>query len=48
MWSSSPVIVSSGYNESEAVSRFGVRAAAFLQKPYRAEELGRKVKSALS
>jgi len=35
-----PVILSSGYNEQEATSRFtGKGLAGFLQKPYRAQEL---------
>ncbi len=43
------VILSSGYNEAEAISRFADRElAGFLQKPYTAVELGQKVKAALA
>jgi CheY-like chemotaxis protein len=43
------VILSSGYNEKEAVRRFSPDGlAGFLQKPYTAAELAAKVKSALS
>ncbi len=43
------VIVSSGYNETEAIRRFaGMGLAAFLQKPYTAAQLAEKVKSVLS
>lgn len=39
-----PVILSSGYNEQDAVRRFGAHGAAgFLQKPYRYEQLAKKV-----
>ena len=43
------VILSSGYNESEAIHRFaGKGLAGFLQKPYTATELAQKVKRALA
>src|SRR5262249_11120939 len=42
------VILSSGYNEAEATRRFaGKGLAGFIQKPYTAVELARKVKAAL-
>ncbi len=41
------VIVSSGYNEIEALRRFGEAVNGFLQKPYRANQLGEKVKVTL-
>ncbi len=41
------VIVSSGYNEIEALRRFGDGVAGFLQKPYRAATLAEKVKLGL-
>jgi CheY-like chemotaxis protein len=41
------VIASSGYNEIEALRRFGAGAAGFLQKPYRASQLLEKVKLTL-
>jgi PAS domain S-box-containing protein len=41
------VIASSGYNEIEALRRFGDGAAGFLQKPYRASQLLEKVKLTL-
>lgn len=41
------VIASSGYNEIEAVRRFGTGIKCFLQKPYRAQELAEKVKLTL-
>jgi PAS domain S-box-containing protein len=41
------VIVSSGYNEIEALRRFGDGVAGFLQKPYRAGVLAEKVKQSL-
>ena len=37
-----PVILSSGYNEQEAISRFpGQGLAGFIQKPYRVDETGK-------
>jgi PAS domain S-box-containing protein len=43
-----PVILSSGYNEVDAVSRFeGKGLAGFLQKPYKATALVQKVRDAL-
>lgn len=42
------VLVSSGYNESEALRRFaGRRLAGFIQKPYTAAQIAEKVKQAL-
>jgi PAS domain S-box-containing protein len=41
------VIASSGFNEIEALRRFGAGIAAFLQKPYRASQLVEKVKLTL-
>jgi PAS domain S-box-containing protein len=38
------VIASSGYNEIEAMRRFGAGISGFLQKPYRAAQLVEKVK----
>ena len=43
-----PVILSSGFNEMEAVNRFmGKGLAGFLQKPYRAADLVKLVRSVL-
>jgi DNA-binding NarL/FixJ family response regulator len=43
------IVLSSGYNEAEAVRRLGGRASAgFLQKPYTATELAQKVKAVLA
>jgi PAS domain S-box-containing protein len=43
-----PVLLSSGFSEAEAVKRFADRGlAGFLQKPYTATALARKVKAAL-
>jgi PAS domain S-box-containing protein len=43
-----PVVLSSGFNESEAITRFtGKGLAGFLQKPYRAAELVKLVRSIL-
>ncbi len=43
-----PVVLSSGFNESEAVHRFlGKGLAGFLQKPYRAAELIKVVQGAI-
>ena len=45
---STPVILSSGYSETEAVQRFpGAGLAGFLQKPYRVAELMEAVRKAL-
>lgn len=41
------VIASSGYNEVEALRRFGTGVDGFLQKPYRAAQLVEKVKVTL-
>ncbi len=41
------VIASSGYNEIEALRRFGTGVFGFLQKPYRAATLARTVRGAL-
>jgi len=41
-----PVIITSGYNESHAMSRFGkTEIAGFIQKPYRGKDLIEMVKS---
>jgi nitrogen-specific signal transduction histidine kinase/CheY-like chemotaxis protein len=40
------VIATSGYNESEATQMFGSAIAGFIQKPYTAPDLGRKIKAA--
>jgi PAS domain S-box-containing protein len=43
-----PVILSSGYTEAEAVPRFqDLRLSGFLQKPYTATALAKKIKQAL-
>jgi two-component system cell cycle sensor histidine kinase/response regulator CckA len=43
-----PVVLSSGYTESEALKRFeDLRLAGFLQKPYTATTLARKIKDAI-
>jgi FixJ family two-component response regulator len=43
-----PIILTSGYSEVEAVKRFADRGiAGFLQKPYTATTLARKLKQAL-
>ncbi|MDJ0767010.1 MAG: response regulator [Myxococcota bacterium] len=43
-----PVILSSGYNEQEAIERVGCEGlAGFIQKPYRAQQLLETVKHAL-
>jgi PAS domain S-box-containing protein len=42
------VIASSGYNEIEALRRFGDGISAFLQKPYRSSQLAEKVKLTLT
>lgn len=43
-----PILLTSGFNEVEAMRRFGDRGiAGFLQKPYTATTLGRKMKQAL-
>jgi len=44
-----PVVVSTGYNEQDALDRFrGARPSGFLQKPYRMSELVDAVKKAIS
>jgi PAS domain S-box-containing protein len=40
------VIATSGYNESEAMQIFGSSIAGFIQKPFTAPDLGRKIKGA--
>jgi len=40
------VIATSGYNESEAMQLFGSSIAGFIQKPFTAPDLGRKIKAA--
>jgi CheY-like chemotaxis protein len=42
------VIATSGYNESEAMQIFGTSIAGFIQKPFTAPDLGRKIKSAFT
>ena len=42
------VIATSGYNETEALRRFGKGLAGFIQKPYTAAQLAAVVQSALS
>jgi FixJ family two-component response regulator len=43
-----PIVLSSGFSEVEAVKRFrGAGIAGFLQKPYTATTLGRRIKQAL-
>jgi PAS domain S-box-containing protein len=43
-----PVIVSSGFNEGEALRRcYGMRFASFIEKPYTAQALARHVKAAI-
>ena len=42
------VIASSGYNEVEALRRFGQGVRGFLQKPYRAAQLAEKIKTSLA
>ncbi len=44
-----PVVVSSGYSETEVLRRFaGLRFAAFLQKPFTANTLTQAVTTALA
>jgi PAS domain S-box-containing protein len=43
---SAVVIATSGYNEAEAKQIFGKSIAGFIQKPYTAPDLGRKIKAA--
>jgi PAS domain S-box-containing protein len=44
-----PVILSSGFSEAEAMQRLqGKGLAGFIQKPYRASDLSRKVKDAIA
>src|SRR5205809_1009862 len=44
-----PVVLSSGFNEVEAIRRFqGKGLAGFVQKPYTADTLARRVKAALT
>ena len=44
-----PVILSSGYNEQDAVNRFTGRGlAGFIQKPYRMKALAEKINQALA
>jgi two-component system cell cycle sensor histidine kinase/response regulator CckA len=42
-----PVVASSGYNEIEALQRFGQGIAGFIQKPYSAPELIAQIQKAL-
>jgi CheY-like chemotaxis protein len=46
--SGTPVVVSSGFSESDARARFGDSISAFLQKPYTARQLGAIVVSILA
>jgi PAS domain S-box-containing protein len=46
--SGTPVVVSSGFSESDARARFGDSISAFLQKPYTARQLGALVISILA
>ena len=44
-----PIVLSSGFNEAQAVQRFqGKGLAGFLQKPYRASLLLEKIRAAIS
>jgi PAS domain S-box-containing protein len=43
-----PVIASSGYDEAEALMRFGEDIDSFIQKPYRAAQLAAKVEAVLT
>jgi PAS domain S-box-containing protein len=44
-----PIVLSSGYNEPDALERFSTDGpSAFIQKPYRAQELISKLRSVLS
>jgi FixJ family two-component response regulator len=44
-----PVVLASGYAEAEATPRFDdLNLAGFLQKPYTATQLARKLKSAIN
>jgi two-component system cell cycle sensor histidine kinase/response regulator CckA len=42
-----PIIVSSGYTETEAIERFGDTIQGFLHKPYQVPDLARAVQAAL-
>jgi signal transduction histidine kinase/CheY-like chemotaxis protein len=46
-WPEAAVIVTSGYGEEEAQRRLGNRAIGFLQKPFTAAELARKISDVL-
>jgi PAS domain S-box-containing protein len=44
-----PIVISSGYNEVEAVRRFAAKGVAgFIQKPYTAAQLAKRVQSAIN
>jgi CheY-like chemotaxis protein len=44
-----PVILSSGFNEQDAINRFtGKGLAGFIQKPYRLRTLAEKVRAAIA
>jgi len=48
-WPGTPIVLSSGYDENEVLSRFqGMRLAGFVQKPYTAAQLAERVKSAMA
>jgi len=46
-WPQAAVIVTSGYGAEEAQRRLGNRAIGFLQKPFTAAELARKISDVL-
>jgi two-component system cell cycle sensor histidine kinase/response regulator CckA len=43
-----PVIATSGYNEVEALRRFGEGISGFIQKPFTPRKLAEKIRSVLS
>jgi DNA-binding NtrC family response regulator len=43
-----PVIISSGYDESEVAARFPGQIIEFLQKPFTANQLAERIKTALA
>jgi len=43
-----PVILSSGYDESDASRRYGLKPAGFLQKPYTSDRLLESVAGAIA
>ena len=42
-----PVVATSGYNEIEAVGRFGAGLSGFIQKPYTPRKLAEKIRDVL-